>query len=134
MLDLGLGISATLLKGRGDVDGLTPYDEIGTAPFATAMKLVGKQGPNVMTALLIVFSAVLAWALYWLTLPLVLRWLEQRRELILRAVTREYPGLRSLTNDDEVTRSVDGPRSGSMGCATLVATRRSPGAVNNAVA
>jgi ABC-2 type transport system permease protein len=53
------------------------------------MKLVGKQGPNVMTALLIVFSAVLAWALYWLTLPLVLRWLEQRRELILRAVTRE---------------------------------------------
>jgi ABC-2 type transport system permease protein len=62
---------------------------IGTAPFATAMKLVGKQGPNVMTALLIVFSAVLAWAIYWLTLPLVLRWLEQRRELILRAVTRE---------------------------------------------
>jgi len=62
---------------------------IGTAPFATAMKLVGKQGPNVMTALLIVCCAVLAWAVYRLTLPLVLRLLEQRREIILRAVTRE---------------------------------------------
>lgn len=62
---------------------------IGTTPFAMAMKLVGKHGPTWMTAGLIAGSAVVAWGVYRLTLPVALKLLEQRRELVLRAVTRE---------------------------------------------
>lgn len=62
---------------------------IGTTPFAMAMKLVGKHGPTWVTAGLIAGSAVVAWGVYRLTLPVALKLLEQRRELVLRAVTRE---------------------------------------------
>lgn len=62
---------------------------VGTAPFALALRLVGREGPERQTAALISGCAVLAWALYAASLPLALRLLEQRRELILRAVTRE---------------------------------------------
>lgn len=62
---------------------------VGTAPFALAMKQVGTRGPDVVSVLLLAVSAVLAWAVYRLSLPIVLRLLTERREFILRAVTRE---------------------------------------------
>lgn len=62
---------------------------VGTAPFVVAMKLVGKSGPSLITVALIGASALGAWGGYALSLPLVLKLLDRRRELILRAVTRE---------------------------------------------
>ncbi|SEU14250.1 hypothetical protein [Stigmatella erecta] len=62
---------------------------LGSMPFGWAMKLAGKSGPTLQTVAMIALSAGLYAVLYRLALPLALRQLEQRRELILRAVTRE---------------------------------------------
>jgi ABC-2 type transport system permease protein len=62
---------------------------VGCMPFGWAMKLAGRSGPSMQTAAMIALCAALYVMLYRLLLPLALRVLEQRRELILRAVTRE---------------------------------------------
>jgi ABC-2 type transport system permease protein len=61
----------------------------GSAPWGWALRLCGKEGPNGTTLLLMTLSAALAWVVYRGFLPLALRLLEQRREIVLRAVTRD---------------------------------------------
>jgi len=61
----------------------------GCMPFGWAMKLAGREGPTLQTAAMIALCAGLYALLYRAVLPLALRLLDQRRELILRAVTRE---------------------------------------------
>ncbi len=62
---------------------------IGTWPFAFSLRQVGRHGPEGLTLLTVLGSAAVAWALYALTLPRWVKVLERRRELVLRAVTRE---------------------------------------------
>lgn len=61
----------------------------GCMPFGWALKLAGKDGPTWQTAAMIALCAGLNVALYRGVLPLALRLLEQRRERVLHAVTRE---------------------------------------------
>ncbi|MCP3138943.1 hypothetical protein [Pyxidicoccus xibeiensis] len=61
----------------------------GCAPFGWALKLAGKGGPTWQTAAMVALCAGLNVALYRGVLPLALRVLEQRREVVLHAVTRE---------------------------------------------
>jgi ABC-2 type transport system permease protein len=58
-------------------------------PFGWALRLAGKPGPTFQTAAMISLCAALYAVLYRMLLPLALRLLEQRREIVLRAVTRE---------------------------------------------
>ncbi len=62
---------------------------VGTAPFALAMKAVGNGGPTLKTLWALSLAAAAAALVYRLTLPQVMGLLQQRREFILRAVTRE---------------------------------------------
>jgi ABC-2 type transport system permease protein len=62
---------------------------VGCMPFGWALKLAGKTGPTGQTAMMIALCAALYAVLYRLVLPLALHLLDQRREIILRAVTRE---------------------------------------------
>lgn len=61
----------------------------GCMPFGWALRLAGKDGPTWQTAAMIALCAVLNGVLYRAVLPLALRVLEQRRERVLHAVTRE---------------------------------------------
>ncbi|NMO21440.1 hypothetical protein HPC49_42930 [Pyxidicoccus fallax] len=61
----------------------------GCMPFGQALRLAGKDGPTWQTVAMVALAAVLNVALYRGLLPLALRLLEQRREVVLRAVTRE---------------------------------------------
>ena len=60
---------------------------LGSAPWGWALKLRMDDGPDGTTVLLMALWAALAWMLYRAFLPLGLRLLLQRRELVLRAVT-----------------------------------------------
>ena len=62
---------------------------LGSAPWGWALKLRMDDGPDGTTVLLMALWAALAWMLYRAFLPLALRLLVQRRELVLRAVTRD---------------------------------------------
>lgn len=62
---------------------------LGTWPLGLALKLCGRAGPTIGSLGLVVASAVIAWSVYALTLPRAVGRLVLRRELILRAVTRE---------------------------------------------
>ncbi len=62
---------------------------VGCMPFGWALKLAGREGPTLSTVGLMGMLAVLNLAVYGAVLPLALRLLEQRREIVLRAVTRE---------------------------------------------
>jgi ABC-2 type transport system permease protein len=62
---------------------------VGCMPFGWALKLAGPQGPTLRTVGLMGMFAVLNFVMYRAVLPLALRLLEQRREIVLRAVTRE---------------------------------------------
>jgi ABC-2 type transport system permease protein len=62
---------------------------VGCLPFVWALRLSGEDGPGWRALAMIAGCAVLGMILYRLLLPLALRLLEQRRELVLRAVTRE---------------------------------------------
>ena len=61
----------------------------GCAPFAWALGLAGRQGPTLQTLALLVGCAGVNLALYRALLPVSLALLEQRKERVLRAVTRE---------------------------------------------
>ena len=61
----------------------------GCMPFGWALRLAGVEGPTPQTVGMIALCAALYALHYRAVLPLALRLLEQRRELILRAVTRE---------------------------------------------
>ncbi|MCE9669437.1 hypothetical protein LY474_16625 [Myxococcus stipitatus] len=61
----------------------------GCMPFGWALRLAGKDGPTWTTVTLVTASAALNLLLYRLVLPLALRVLERRKEVVLRAVTRE---------------------------------------------
>ncbi|WP_164007532.1 hypothetical protein [Pyxidicoccus trucidator] len=61
----------------------------GCMPFGWAMRLAGKEGPTWQTAAMIALCAGLNVALYQGVLPMALRVLERRREMVLHAVTRE---------------------------------------------
>lgn len=61
----------------------------GAAPFAWALRLGGSARPGWGAVGLLAVSAAGGWALYALTLPVTLRLLDARRELVLRAVTRD---------------------------------------------
>lgn len=62
---------------------------IGAAPFSWALRLRVRDGVDLSTVALLAVSAVGMWMVYRLSLPLAMRLLVQRRELVLRAVTRE---------------------------------------------
>jgi ABC-2 type transport system permease protein len=62
---------------------------VGCMPFGWAMRLAGKEGPTLQTVAMIALCAGMYGLLYRAALPLALRLLDQRRELVLRAVTRE---------------------------------------------
>jgi ABC-2 type transport system permease protein len=61
----------------------------GSAPFVLSLRADGRGGASWPSALTIAGCAVLAWVIYRALLPLALRQLEARREIVLRAVTRE---------------------------------------------
>lgn len=62
---------------------------VGTAPWGWALKLRVDDGPDLTTVALMTLWAALAWVVYRGFLPLAMRLLVQRRELVLRAVTRD---------------------------------------------
>lgn len=62
---------------------------VGTWPLAWALRQCGHAGPNSTSLVFVLGAATLAWGLYALMLPLAVGKLVARRELILRAVTRE---------------------------------------------
>ncbi len=62
---------------------------VGTWPLAWALRQCGQSGPTLASLAFVLGSATVAWAVYALTLPLAVGKLVARRELILRAVTRE---------------------------------------------
>lgn len=62
---------------------------VGIAPFALCLRAVGSSGPTLGTLGFQTLCAALAWLFYAAMLPLALRLLTARRELILRAVTCE---------------------------------------------
>ena len=62
---------------------------VGCMPFGWALKMAGKEGPTLQTVAMIALCAGLYAVLYRALLPLALRLLDQRREIVLRAVTRE---------------------------------------------
>ena len=62
---------------------------VGTWPLAWALRQCGKTGPTLGSLAFVLASATLAWCVYGLSLPLAVGKLVERREFILRAVTRE---------------------------------------------
>ncbi|MFZ5472133.1 MAG: hypothetical protein ACOZIN_22100 [Myxococcota bacterium] len=62
---------------------------VGSAPFVWALRLQGKDGASWTTAGLLAAFALLAWLGYRALLPFAARLLVARRELVLRAVTRD---------------------------------------------
>mgnify|MGYP001207578258 CR=1 FL=1 len=62
---------------------------IGAAPFSWALRMRVQDGVDVTTVVLLALSAAATWMIYRLTLPTAMRLLVQRREVVLRAVTRE---------------------------------------------
>lgn len=62
---------------------------LGTAPFAWALRASGADGPSWLSVVRVLGAALTAWAVYGLSLPLTERTLARRRELVLRAVTRD---------------------------------------------
>ena len=62
---------------------------VGGAPYGFLLRAAGKNGPTPLTLLGLTVSAVAAWALWRATLPLAIRLLGERRENVLRAVTRD---------------------------------------------
>jgi ABC-2 type transport system permease protein len=62
---------------------------VGCMPFGWALRLAGKEGPTFQTVAMIALCAGMYAVLYRAVLPLAMRLLEQRREIVLRAVTRE---------------------------------------------
>ncbi len=62
---------------------------VGTWPLAWALRQCGETGPTFASLGFVLGAASVAWGFYALTLPLAVGKLVERRELILRAVTRE---------------------------------------------
>jgi len=62
---------------------------IGTWPLAWALRQRAEAGPTFATLAFVLAAATAAWGVYTLTLPVAVTHLVARRELILRAVTRE---------------------------------------------
>ena len=62
---------------------------LGTWPLAWALRQCGQAGPTRSTLTFVLASATVAWGVYALWLPLAVAKLVERREFILRAVTRE---------------------------------------------
>ncbi|MFE8595811.1 hypothetical protein [Archangium violaceum] len=62
---------------------------VGCAPFVWALRFAGKSGPSGQTLAMIALCAAFNLILYRSLLPQALRLLGQRREIVLRAVTRE---------------------------------------------
>lgn len=62
---------------------------VGCMPFGHALKVAGKDGPGWHSVAFIAAFAVLHFGVYRLARPLAMRLLDQRREVVLRAVTRE---------------------------------------------
>ncbi|RKH47080.1 hypothetical protein D7Y23_22580 [Corallococcus sp. AB050B] len=62
---------------------------VGCMPFGHALRAAGKDGPGWQSVAFILGCALLHFGVYLGTRPLAMRLLEQRREVVLRAVTRE---------------------------------------------
>ncbi len=62
---------------------------VGTWPLAWALRQCGTSGPTLQSLVFVLASATAAWGVYALSLPPAVRRLVERREFILRAVTRE---------------------------------------------
>jgi ABC-2 type transport system permease protein len=62
---------------------------IGTWPLAWALRQCGQTGPTLASLTFVLASATVAWGVYALSLPVAVGKLVERREFILRAVTRE---------------------------------------------
>ena len=62
---------------------------VGTWPLAWALRQCGQAGPTILSLVFVLGAAAMAWGVYAVTLPVAVGKLIARRELILRAVTRE---------------------------------------------
>ncbi|RKH50229.1 hypothetical protein [Corallococcus llansteffanensis] len=62
---------------------------VGCMPFGHALRMAGKAGPGWHSVAFIAGGAVLYFTVYRAVRPLAMRLLDQRREVVLRAVTRE---------------------------------------------
>ena len=62
---------------------------VGTWPLAWALRQCGQAGPTFASLTFVLAAATTAWGLYALSLPGAVKALVARRELVLRAVTRE---------------------------------------------
>jgi ABC-2 type transport system permease protein len=62
---------------------------VGTWPLAWALRQRAEAGPTLATLAFVLAAATAAWGVYALSLPVAVTRLVARRELILRAVTRE---------------------------------------------
>jgi ABC-2 type transport system permease protein len=62
---------------------------VGTWPLLTVLRACGKSGPTLLTLGQLALGALVAWLVYGLSLPWALAKLDERREFVLRAVTRE---------------------------------------------
>ena len=62
---------------------------VGGAPYGFLLRAAGKDGPTMFTLLGLVTCAVAGWVAWRLLLPVAIRLLVQRREIVLRAVTRD---------------------------------------------
>ncbi|MFL5322105.1 MAG: hypothetical protein ACJ790_20755, partial [Myxococcaceae bacterium] len=62
---------------------------VGAAPFGWSLRACGTNGPTVTTLLGILVAAGFWWAVYFALLPVAMRLLQTRREIVLRAVTRD---------------------------------------------
>lgn len=62
---------------------------VGTAPMAWALRARGGLGPSWQTLAVGACAALVAWLVYWRTLPWAVAQLSRRREVVLQSVTRE---------------------------------------------
>lgn len=62
---------------------------VGSAPFGFALRSVDKSGPDLVTVVGLTAAAALAWCVWAVSTPLAIRLLVSRREVVLRAVTRD---------------------------------------------
>jgi ABC-2 type transport system permease protein len=62
---------------------------VGSGPYGFLLRAAGKGGPTPTTVLLLLVCAVVNWGIWYALMPLAIRLLKQRREIVLRAVTRD---------------------------------------------
>jgi ABC-2 type transport system permease protein len=62
---------------------------LGSAPLGLVLRALHGQPPDARAVAVVLAAAAAAWFAYWSSLPAATRLLERRRELVLRAVSRD---------------------------------------------